>query len=290
MSFKDLFRFLQHPRLDVDSAESRNPELIRWFYRKLKPLLWRYFRPVVKGMERIPDGAALFIGNHNGAMLMPDVLVFGAALYERLGVDGLPYGMAHQLGVRLPGINDIVVPLGLMRGTQETGCKLLAEGHRVGICPGGELDSMRAYRDRNKVIFGNRRGYIRMALRAGVPIIPFVASGAHETLYILYDGRWLARLTGMDRWAGIKAWPIVFCLPWGLWFGVPLPHFPFRTQIYVEVLEPVYFERSGEEAARDRDYVESCHQRVHSAMEAALRALDRERREAARKDKEGVRQ
>ena len=126
---------------------------------------------------------------------------------------------------------------------------------------------MRSFRKGTRIIFSKRRGYLRIALHQRIPILPVVSSGAHETLLILNEGKWLARALHLDRLMSLKTWPIVFCLPWGLWFGVPPPHFPFRTRIHTKVLEPIRFECDGPEAASDAPYVEACHRQVHPNME-----------------------
>ena len=221
----------------------------------------------------MPAGPALLVANHNAALLMPDLFILGIALYERFGLAGLPYGLGHSTGVSLPILRTLFQPLGTVPGCQERGRRLLERGEKVLVCPGGELDSMRPFRKRHRVVFGARRGYVRLALRAGVPIVPVVSAGAHETLIVLDDGQWLARLLRLDRALNLKTWPLVLCLPWGLWLGVPPPHLPLRTRIRTEVLEPIRFERQGAEAANDPVWVEACHRQVHGAMEAALQRL-----------------
>ena len=263
---------------DIDCLERRNPEVIHRLARIFKPLFWHYFRPEIQGLERIPEGAAMFVANHNGALLMPDLFIFGMALHERFGMDGLPYGMGHQTGIGFPLLHRLFLPIGAVRGSRENAHTLLACGHKLLVYPGGELDSMRSFRNRTRIVFGKRRGYLRIALRERVPIIPVVSSGGHETLVILNEGKWLARALQLDRLLSLKTWPIVFCLPWGLWVGVPPPHFPFRTRIHIQVLEPIRFEREGPEAASDSAYVEACHRQVHTRMETTLKQLVAERR------------
>lgn len=268
---------LWRPSRDVDSLTSRDPAWIHRLSRLLKPLLWSWFRPEIRGLEHIPPGPAVLAANHNAALLMPDLFILGVALYERFGLDGLPYGMGHVTGMRLPVLHDIFVPVGGLRGTQENGRRALDAGAKVLVYPGGELDSMRSWWERRRVVFGQRRGYLRLALEAGVPIIPVVTAGAHETLVVLNNGRALARWLGLDRHLKLHAWPLVLCLPWGLWPGVPPPHLPWPTKILMEVLPPVRFERSGLAASEDVVYVEACHRRVHVAMESALRRLTAKR-------------
>jgi hypothetical protein len=79
----------------------------------------------------------------------------------------------------------------------------------------------------------------------------------------------------LERFADI-AGPIL-SVPWGLTVGAP-PFLPLPVPIFIDVLEPIYFEHSGPEAADDESYVEECHQRVLDAMQLALDQLMQERR------------
>jgi len=71
--------------------------------------------------------------------------------------------------------------------------------------------------------------------------------------------------------------PITLSVPWGLTAGAP-PYLSLPTRVFIDGLEPIYFERSGPEAADDMDYVEACHRRVLDTMQLALDRLMRERR------------
>jgi 1-acyl-sn-glycerol-3-phosphate acyltransferase len=130
---------------------------------------------------------------------------------------------------------------------------------------------MRSFVDRNRIIFGGRTGYVRLALSARVPLVPVVAAGAHSTLIILNDGRWLATAIGAPRLFRTRVWPIALSVPWGLTIGPsPPPYLPLPARILVEVLEPVRFEREGDDAANDPSYVRRCADEVERAMQAAL--------------------
>ena len=255
--------------------EKRDPAFITSLNTRLRPLLWRYFQPQITGLDRIPEGPCVFVANHNGAMLMPDMFVLGSALFEHGGISGLPYGLAHRLAMRLPGLERFLARIGAVPGTLDNGLALLRQGDRVLCYPGGELDSMRSYRDRDRVVFGNRRGYIKLALRGRVPIVPVVTAGAHETLRILDDGRWLAGLLRLQRF-DLQAWPISLGLPWGLWIGIPPPHLPLPTRMRMEVLEPIAFEHGDDDVDFDPAMIENCHNQVHSRMEATLKKLYKE--------------
>jgi len=262
---------------DIDSTDNRNQELIDHVVRRYKKLFWWVYRPTIEGIERIPDGKALYVANHNSGLIMPEAFLFCCAAYEWHGLGALPYGLAHEIFLRLPVLHQIFVQLGAIRASHENARKLFAEGHKVLVFPGGDKDAMRSYRDRHKVVFAKRRGYIRLALREEVPIVPVVSAGAHQTLMIFDDGQWLAENLKLHRLLRTDVWPISFSIPWGLWIGVPPPHIPLRTRVYIEALEPIEFERYGDEAAGDAEYVEQCHRRVHSKMQKTLKRLAKER-------------
>jgi len=265
---------------DIDSIDNRDPELVERAMAMLERPLTRFFRPVIGGLEHIPPGAALYVGNHSSGPITPDTFTFAIAAYREHGLEAVPYGLGHEVAITVPFVHQLIVPLGAVRASHDTAHRLFARDKKVLVYPGGDLDSWRVHQDRDKVIFGPRRGYIRLALRAGVPIVPVVTAGAHETFIVLNDGQWLAKLLRTDALFRIKAWPIVVSLPWGLTVGPPLPYVPFRTRIHQEVLPPFRFERSGEEAAADERYVEQCHREVHGAMQRALTKLAAERRRA----------
>jgi 1-acyl-sn-glycerol-3-phosphate acyltransferase len=268
-------------RYDIDSLDNRDPERIDRLFRLIARPLERYFRAEVRGLERVPPGAGLFVGNHSSGMLTPDSFLFGAALYRRFGIRECPYGLGHELAISLPIVHQIIVPLGAVRASHENAHRLFERGDKVLVYPGGDVESMRPYRDRNRIVFGGRRGYLRLALRERVPLIPVVSAGSHGTLIILDDLRPLARALGLDRLLRAKVWPLTLTVPWGVTLGPPLLYLPFPVRIWIEVLEPIRFEREGEAAAADEAYLGECAGRVEGTMQAALERLDAARRAAA---------
>jgi 1-acyl-sn-glycerol-3-phosphate acyltransferase len=140
------------------------------------------------------------------------------------------------------------------------------------VYPGGDLEAMRPYRARNEVRFGGRQGYIRTALKAGVPIVPVAAQGAHGTLIVIDDLPGLAKALGVDKRFRAKVFPLSFLLPWGFVLGPTPPYIPLPSKIRVEVLPPMRFE-GGAEAAEDADYVAHCASRVESALQDSVTRL-----------------
>ena len=264
-------------RYDIDSLDNRDPEVIGRFAARVLPLMRAYFRPEIRGLERIPDGPALYVGNHNGGASWDSYTFFGE-VHERRGIEHVPYGLGHELTISLPVIHQMVVPLGAIRASHENARRVFARGAKLLVYPGSDYDAFRAYRDRNRVIFGPRRGYIRLALREQVPIIPVVSAGAHQVIYVLDDGQWLARALRLDKLLRSKAWPIALSFPLGLTVFPPFLHVPWPSKFFQEALEPIHLEPTGPEAAEDPAHVERCHDRVLRTMQRAMDRLAAERR------------
>ena len=265
-------------RYDIDSLENRDEELIRKLHRYWHWPLKKYFRAEVRGVERIPQGAGLYVGNHSSVILTPDSFTFGTEVYRVHGIDAIPYGLGHEWAISLPVIHQLIVPLGAVRASHENAHRLFDKGRKVIVYPGGDVDAMRPYRHRNRIIWDGRSGFARLAIGAGVPIIPVVSAGSHATCMIIDDGRWLARWLRLDRLPiRTHVWPLVLSIPWGLTPFPPPVYLPLPTRILQEVLEPITFERSGPEAAADHEYVQRCADQVHGTMQQALTRLARER-------------
>ncbi len=264
---------------DIDSLDNRDDRLLDKICSLCHKVLTSYFRAQVRGLERIPPGAGLYVANHSGGIMTPDSFVFAADLWKEHGIEYLPYGLGHEYAIQLPLLHQLIVPLGAVRASHENADRLFSLGKKVIVYPGGDVDSMRPSRRRYELVFGGRTGYIRAALRNNVPIIPMVSAGGHDTLRIIDDGRWLARGLKLDK-SPIRThvWPITLSIPWGLTFFPPPIYFPWPSRIIQEVLEPVAFQRSGPDAAGDDAYVRECADLVEGRMQETLTRLGAELR------------
>ena len=69
-----------------------------------------------------------------------------------------------------------------------TRSKALEAGAALLVYPGGDWEVHRPSWERNKVDFAGRKGFVRLALDAGVPIVPVVSIGGQETALFLSRG------------------------------------------------------------------------------------------------------
>lgn len=257
---------------DVDSIDNRDPELIEKTSAWINNHWDKYFKSDIRGMDRIRRGAGLFVGNHNAGGYGPDAYYFLAGMHRVHGYEEVPYGLMHEQLIQIPIQHQITVPLGAVRASHDNAHRLFARNSKALVYPGGDLDAYRPYRNRNKIVFGGRTGYIRLALLERVPIYPLVAAGAHASFIVIDDLQWLARLAPKSLRS--KVWPLIISMPWGLTLGpFILPPIPFPVRFIMEVLEPVTFETYGKAAAADTAYVRQCADKVETAMQQCLDKL-----------------
>jgi 1-acyl-sn-glycerol-3-phosphate acyltransferase len=167
------------------------------------------------------------------------------------------------------------VPLGAVRANHDNAHRLFARGHKVLVYPGGDIDAFRPWSRRHEVVFGRRAGFVRVALRARVPIVPVVSAGAHDAFRVLTDGRQLVAQLGLKRIARIEVLPVIVCLPWGVALGTG-PYLPLPVRIRIRVLPPLHWPDLPPDAADDDRIVWRCREEVRAAMQDALDLLMRE--------------
>ena len=262
---------LRIPRADLDE---RDPDYIR----ESLPRLWLaaslWFRGEVRGLGNIPEeGPVLLVGNHSGGNLTPDTTVFTLAFHAYFGVERAFYQLAHNLVLSMPGLG-FLRKYGTVAASPENADKALSSGAALLVYPGGDYEVHRPTWEGNRVDFGGRKGFIRLALKENVPIVPVVSIGGQETALFLSRGEGLSRLLGLDRMFRLKVLPISIALPWGLNVGDMLGHIPLPSKIIVEALPPVHLR---DEFGPDPD-VGEVYDHLMRTMQETLDALAAERR------------
>lgn len=254
------------------------------FLRAVRPVLelyCRYFRSEVRGWERVPaKGPFLVVGNHSGGQTPPDIPVLLTSWWRERGDDEPIYALFHSLLANAPLVGPALAKAGAVEAANENAEAILDQGGILIVFPGGDYECFRPWGERNRIEFGGRRGLVRLALRTGVPVVPAVSIGAHETVVVLTRGEALARLMRLDKLMRSKVMPFVLGPPWGL-MPVPgsIPTFPLPSKITVELIEPIdWSTRYGPEAADDEAIVTECYEELVGAMQATLDRLADERR------------
>ncbi|TMK42072.1 MAG: acyltransferase family protein [Actinobacteria bacterium] len=261
-------------RIPAADLDERDPDYIRESLPRLWLLASIYFRAEVRGLGNIPEtGPVLLVGNHSGGNLTPDTGVFTLAFSAYFGIERRFYQLAHNLVLSMPGLG-MLRKYGTVAASPENAETALSSGAALLVYPGGDYEVHRPIWERHKVDFNRRKGFIRLALEQGVPIVPVVAVGGQETALFLSRGERLAQTLLLDRLFRLKVLPISIAPPWGLNVGDMLGHFPLPAKITMEVLPPIHL---TQEFGADPD-VDEIYDHVVRLMQDTLDALAAERR------------
>jgi 1-acyl-sn-glycerol-3-phosphate acyltransferase len=254
-----------------DLGAGRDPEFLARALPVIDHLL-RWFDPVVEGLDRLPaEGPFLVVGNHSGGIYMPDYWAFVRAWLREHGPERPIYSLGFDFVFSVPGARDLARRFGSVPASQANGGALLSAGHPVIVYPGGDEDDYRPWTERHRVDLHGRTGFVRLALRHQVPVVPLVAHGSHDAIFVITRGETLARMLGFRRFR-INVMPIVAGPPWGI-APVQLPTWPLPVKVTARVCEPIDWSHLGPEAADDPDVVRRCYEEVLGRMQSNLDEL-----------------
>jgi 1-acyl-sn-glycerol-3-phosphate acyltransferase len=239
---------------DPDPARTgRDPEFIERNLGTLETFC-SYFDPEVRGLDRLPArGPFLIVGNHNGGGTPPDMPILLTEWCKQRGVEEPVYGLFHSAFFNIPGVGSTMRKAGGIEANPEAAEHALRAGGSVVVFPGGDYDVFRPWSERHHIDFAGRTGWIRLALRTGVPIVPAVSCGAHNSVVVLSRGDRLVRWMPHLKMMRVKVMPIMLGLPWGISFG--LPTIPLPTKTTVDVGAPINLAERYDAAPDDSDAV-----------------------------------
>jgi 1-acyl-sn-glycerol-3-phosphate acyltransferase len=221
-----------------------------------------YFRVQTFGVENLPPGRVLVIGNHAGQVAIDGAMIGTAAFLE-----GHPprilRGMGEYWLPTLPFVNEIMVRTGSVVGTPKNCVDLLHNEEAVIAFPEGVRGMNKLFSQRYQLQeFG--LGFVRLALETKTPIVPVAVVGSEEQAPAIANLTWLARLLDMP------AFPVTFTWPW---LG-PLGMIPFPTKYRMYFGKPMRFDGDP----HDEDRVIKRHvDKVKAAIQAMIDRGLRER-------------
>jgi 1-acyl-sn-glycerol-3-phosphate acyltransferase len=225
-----------------DDLDAWDPEYIARTLPLLRAAFGTYFRGEVRGLENIPaDGPALLVGNHSGGTMIADTFVFSQHFYEHFGPDRRFHQLAHSVAARMPGLG-LLRRYGTLVASHDNARRAFKKGAPVLVYPGGDYETFRPSTHSDQIEFGGRKGFIRLALEEGVPIVPVVSIGGQETALFVTRGETAARVTGLANFARIKVLPVSLGPPFGI-NVLDLPgRLPLPAKITIQVMPPVDLE------------------------------------------------
>jgi 1-acyl-sn-glycerol-3-phosphate acyltransferase len=254
-------------RSDVD--EWGRSEHMREIARRVyQPLYDTWHRVEWEGLDKIPaTGGALLVSNHAGA-IPADAPAIMHGIETELGRP--VYGLADEMFKRLPVVGTMWSRVGGVLAHPDNAYRLLREQQQLALVfPEGTKGTGKTYGERYQLRRFGRGGFVQIAMRAGVPIIPIAVVGAEEAMPILWKSATVAKVLGIP-YAPVTANMLAFAPLGPLGAALTLP-----AKIKIRVLDPVHFDVEPDQPRYSRSLImdesEAIRQQIQEALFDMLR-------------------
>lgn len=226
----------------------------------VKPLYDNYFRVRTLGIDRIPDsGPGILVGNHSGTIPLDAVM-----MQHAVGSEHKEKRLVRNVGADLVWRLPLIGPLGRKSGNvvacDEDAYELLRRGELLGVFPEGYKGTGKGWRERYKLQRFGRGGFIEIALRTRVPIIPVAIVGAEEAIPMVANAKVIAKLFGFPYFPITPTFPLLG----------PLGLLPFPSRWIIEFGEPISMDDYPENAAEDPMLIFDLSDRIRDTIQQML--------------------
>ncbi len=252
---------------DVD-AWGRS-EKLRGLARTLyDPIYRHWFRAEWEGLENVPtEGGALLVANH-AAAIPSDAPVIMHGIEKELGRP--VYGLAEYLFRALPVMGTLWSRSGGVPAHPDNAYRLLHDDRQLALVfPEGAKGPGKLYRDRYRLRRFGRGGFVQIAMRSGVPVVPIAVVGAEESMPIVWKSPAIARTLGLPYFP-VTANQLVFGPVLGL-----VAYFPAKFRL--RVLPPVHFDVPPDQERYSRSRVMDAADDIRNLIQDALYDMLRHR-------------
>ncbi|MBZ0113628.1 MAG: 1-acyl-sn-glycerol-3-phosphate acyltransferase, partial [Thermoanaerobaculia bacterium] len=224
----------------------------RTLFRFLHDLYWRV---EIAGIDHVPErGGAVLVGIHRGFQPWDGVMALHGMATRR---SRYPRFLIHPSLTKFPFLAPYMTKLGGLLANQENADWVLQGGHLLGVYPEGIRGAFTLYREAYRIRRLGRGEFVTMAIRNGVPIVPFVTVGSAEIFPLWARFRWPA-------FSRYTLWP---------YFPVTTP-LPLPSKWHTEFLEPIPVQdQYPAEAATDARVIAEVHDLVRSRMRASMQRM-----------------
>ena len=236
--------------------------------RVYDPIYKHWHRVEWEHFDRLPKtGGALIVANHAGA-IPPDAPAIMHGIETELG--RRVYGLAENLFRAIPVVGTLWARGGGVAAHPDNAYRLLHdEGQLVLVFPEGTKATGKRFTERYQLHRFGRGGFVEIAMRAGVPVIPIAVVGAEEAMPIVFKSNLLAKMIGAP-YAPITA-NMLMMGPLGL-----VGYFPAKFRL--RVLPPVHFDVAPGQERYSRSRVMDESERIRVTVQEALYDMLRTRR------------
>jgi 1-acyl-sn-glycerol-3-phosphate acyltransferase len=254
-------------RSDVDEwgRSEHTRALARAVY---EPIYSKWFRVEWDGLEKIPtEGGALLVANHAGA-IPSDAPVIMHGIEKEL--ERPVYGLADYFFRTVPVVGTLWARSGGVSARPANAYRLLKEQHQLALVfPEGTKGPSKSYTDRYQLRRFGRGGFVEIAMRAGVPVIPIAVVGSEEAMPVLF------RLPTLAKALGVPYFPITANLLTMGPLGIVMP---FPAKMKLQVLDPVTFDVPPDQERYSKSRIMEESEGIRTRLQEAVFDMLRDRR------------
>jgi 1-acyl-sn-glycerol-3-phosphate acyltransferase len=231
------------------------------------PIYDSWFRVEWEGFDKIPrEGGALMVANHAGAIPADAPSIMHGIERE---LDRPVYGLADDVFKKMPVVNLAWSRLGGVQAHPDNAYRLLREQqHLVMVFPEGSKGPGKSYSERYQLRRFGRGGFVQIAMRAGVPIIPLAIVGNEETMPIV------AKVPALAKVLGLPYVPITA----NMLLGPLAALVPFPAKMRIRVLDPVHLDVLPDQPRYSRSRIMDTSEGIRHAIQEQLYDMLRRRR------------
>jgi 1-acyl-sn-glycerol-3-phosphate acyltransferase len=217
--------------------------------KPLAELLYdRYWRVQTSGIEHVPAGACVLVANHAGALPLDGPVLHLALKRERPELTSSRWLLEDQV-FHAPFVGVLANRLGAVRASPDNAHRLLDQGRPVIVFPEGFHGLSKPFAERYQLKRFGRGGYLKIALRARVPVIPVAIIGGEESMPLL--GKLPGKLFGVDY--------------------VPLTLPPLPAKWHLSFGEPIDLSGAPSDPEADLSWIERKNGEVRDRIESMLK-------------------
>lgn len=254
MSYGDEERYYD---VDAFGMSSATVEAVMPFFQFL---YHHYFRVEVEGAKNIArNGPALVTANHSG-VLPYDGAIANLAVYNNHPKRRYARYLVDDFAYYIPFVGTFIQRTGGVRACQENAVRLLDNGHMVMVFPEGLKGVSKPYEERYQLRRFGRGGYVKLAMRTGVPVIPTAIIGAEE----IHPMIWKSDVLG--KAIGLPYFPFTVTFPW---LG-PLGMIPLPTKWKIVFGKPISFKKFTARDAKSERKVKEVSQKIQSKVQTMI--------------------
>jgi 1-acyl-sn-glycerol-3-phosphate acyltransferase len=227
---------------------------------------YRYwFRVEPEGVENVPaEGGALLVSNHSGALPPDAPMIMQAIRHEHPNHRPL-YMLGEHWFKGYPGVGMLANKIGLVAAHPANAQRLLRDERQLALVfPEGQKGSRKLFWQRYRLRRFGRGGFVRTAMRAGVPIVPVAVVGAEEAMPIF------AHVWPLQRLTGLIYFPINHAFPH---FGLAAGAMYLPAKFKIRFLEPIDLSAYGPDDVEDVGLVQSIAEDVRGRIQTMVNDL-----------------